>query len=100
MNKLNWTEDQWNEYFPKGFVLPSNLFIFATMNTSEKIRYIGMHYLDEELESNDIRNVLCFYIDFNTLRKVYLKSDIKYRKEILNYIYPKSYVKAARPCAD
>lgn len=36
INKLNWTKDQWNEYFPKGFVLPTNLFIFATMNTSDQ----------------------------------------------------------------
>lgn len=34
--ELNWQEEDWLAFFPQGFIIPSNVFIYATMNTSDQ----------------------------------------------------------------
>lgn len=70
-----------NRNIINAFLLP------AELDSQNKIKYIGLHTLNTGMGSSHIDSILCFYIDFNSLRKIYLKADNNYRNEILDYIY-------------
>ncbi|MTI71453.1 MAG: LlaJI family restriction endonuclease [Firmicutes bacterium] len=73
-----------NKYHSENII---NAFLLPTeLNTPEKIRYIGIHSLEDSFKFNNTGKILCFYIDFNQLRQVYLNPNKKYKKEVLDYI--------------
>ncbi len=75
IRELGWTDENWNGYFKDGFVLPKNLFIYATMNTSDQSlfpmdsafkRRWNMEYVNIDYEEV---NLLDKYIKFPHLDK-------------------------------
>lgn len=63
-----------------------NAFLLPAELKNEKIRYIGKHSM-ELGNSFEIEDILCFYIDFESLTDNYLNHNNDYSREILDYIY-------------
>lgn len=63
-NELGWKEADWQKQFPRGFVIPSNVYIYATLNTFDQasfpidaafkrrwaMHYVGIDYNEEIVE--------------------------------------------------
>jgi len=81
-----------NEYGLKNIV---NAFLFPSiLEKEEKIRYLGKHSFKHPIDSENIGEILCFYVDFIKLRQNFLRPEKNYRDELVDFII-ESYKKNA-----